>query len=200
MSLSCLAVVRRTFSTGIAVLFLALPAMAQAASLGALEPYLLLGGDPPWAGSMEGDSYRLTNATNDADIVYFVAALPGGRAQEVSVNVSVQPQIGAAYSGAGLIFNFDSNSRTYLALVLMATGELAIYQRDNQGVSELARLPTTGIAVEPLRLSLRTTAEGLTIEANGTHQGSIGGVGLQGQAGILAIDGGSYLFSDYSVR
>lgn len=200
MSSSRLTLARRSFAGCLAALLLALPGAAQAASLGPFEPYLLLGSDPPWTGTMEGDSYRLINATTDADIVYFVAALPGGQAQELSVDVGVQPRAGAAYSGAGIIFNFDPNSRTYLAVVLMATGELAIYQRGDQGVSELARLPLTGIATQPLGLTLRATPEGLTIEANGTHQGSIGGVGLQGQAGILAIDGGSYLFSDYSVR
>jgi hypothetical protein len=178
-----------------------LPAPAGAASLGPLDPYLLLGSEPPWIGAMDGAGYRLSNSSNEGDIIYFVAALPGGRAEEVAVRVSVQGQADAGYSGAGLIFNLDPTAGTYFALALTARGDLAIYGRDTQGVEEVARLPLTGTtAGGSLLLSLRATAKGVEISANGARQGSIDGVELSGQAGIFAIDGGSYRFSDYTVN
>jgi hypothetical protein len=201
MSLHSLKLARRAVLGGALALGLLAAAPAGAAGLGPLEPYLLLGSDPPWTGAMEGGTYRLTNAAPNTDIIYFVAALPGGAAQEVSVSIGIAAQPGAGYSGAGILFNFDAASRTYLAVVATATDELAIYQRNEQGVSELARLPL-GVAAAGgvLRLALRATGRGVAFEVNGTNQGSIDGIGLTGQAGILAIDGGSYSFADYQVR
>jgi hypothetical protein len=201
MSFSATLLRRRSILVAVAAAGLSLTVPAGAASLGPLDPYLLIGSDPPWTGTLEGNGYRLTNTANDTDIVYFVAALPGGLAQEIAVTVGVQPQAGAAYSGAGLIFDFDHQTRNYLALVVTATNELAIYQRNAQGVGELARLPLAGTSsAGTLRLVLRATDKGVAFEANGTHQGSVDGVGLSGQAGIVAIDGGSYTFADYQVR
>lgn len=201
MSFSALPLRRRSILVGAAAVALLLAMPAGAASLGPLEPYLLLGSDPPWTGALDGNTYRLTNTANDTDIVYFVAALPGGSAQEIAVTVGVQPQAGAGYSGAGLIFSFDPKARTYMALVATATNELAIYQRNAKGVSELARLPLAGTtSAGTLRLVLRATDKGVAFEANGTHQGSIDGIGLSGQAGIVAIDGGRYSFADYTVQ
>jgi len=201
MPLFAAVIARRALFGAALALGLTFSVPAGAGSLGALEPYLLLGSDPPWTGTAEGGGYRLTNSANDTDIIYFVAALPGGSAQEVGVSLSVQAQPGAGYSGAGLIFNFDAAARTYLALVVTATDELAILQRGPQGVSELARLQLdVESAGGALRLVLRATDRGVVFEANGTHQGSIDGVGLTGQAGILAVDGGTYGFADYTVR
>jgi hypothetical protein len=201
MSFSATLLRRRSILVAVAAAGISLTVPAGAASLGPLEPYLLIGSDPPWTGTLEGNGYRLTNTANDTDIVYFVAALPGGLAQEIAVTVGVQPQAGAAYSGAGLIFDFDHQTRNYLALVVTAANELAIYQRNAQGVGELARLPLAGTSsAGTLRLVLRATDKGVAFEANGTHQGSVDGVGLSGQAGIVAIDGGSYTFADYQVR
>lgn len=186
---------------GAALALALLAAPAGAAGLGPLDPYLLLGSEPPWIGAMDGPGYRLSNSSNAGDIIYFAADLPGGTAAEVSVRVSVQGQGGADHSGAGLIFNVDPEAGTYFALAVTAQGDLALYGRNAQGVEEVARLPLTGTtAGGGLRLTVRATAEGVEIEANGANQGSLDGLELSGQAGIFAIDGGSYRFSDYRVN
>ena len=178
-----------------------LAAPAAASTLGPLEPHLLRGTDMAWTGDSGSNIYRLTNTSNGGNVKYFVAALPNGTAQEISVSVGVKGLSGANYSGAGLVFNFDLDSRTYLALVLTASNQLAIYQKSAQGMSELARLPqaidTRGGMVQ---LTLRATGKGVDIEVDGAHQGAIDGVGLRGQAGILAIDGGDYSFATYEVK
>lgn len=180
---------------------LGLPAFAAASTLGPLEPYLLKGADGPWTGDANSNIYALSNTSNAGNVKYFVAALPDGSAREISVSLGVKPLSGAAHTAAGLVFDFDLNSRTYLAVVLTANSQIAIWQRSAQSMSELARLQQTiDTRSGMVQLTLRTTDRGLDIEVDGVHQGSIDGVGLQGQAGIIAIDGGSYGFAQYEVK
>lgn len=176
-------------------------ARAQDGGMGALAPNLLVGRQPPWTGSFDASGYLLENALSDGDVMYFYAPLPSGAAQELAVDLTIEPAPGAAYSAAGLLVNFDRATRDYLAVVLDASGQLVIYRRDAGGLGELARLPLSGAAAPgALRLALRGGPQGLAIEANGVHQGALQGVQLAGDAGIIAFDGGRFRFANYTAR
>jgi hypothetical protein len=162
------------------------------------------GTEGAWTASLEGEAYTLSNASDAQAIKYLhLGALPGGTGHlgKAAVEVDVKVDGDSDPSGAGILYRFDPESRTYLLFALMDNGNYAIFLRTNEGIKRAAQGSVPGLKPESNRLSVRTEGEMIQFAINGqsgpkVKVGERGG----GSVGIAAIGKGSFTFDNLAVR
>lgn len=149
-----------------------------------------------WESGGERDEVRLANRGDPGAIRYYFAQVPqpvGRRSLGLTVTVSPDSQAGA---GAGLLFGFDPQARTYLAYFVSREGNLVLLRRDAEGFQRI--LSVSGAAIgAPVQLALRETESKVEFFANGRRVFTWSGSGAAGPAGgIIAIGRGGFAFRD----
>ena len=167
--------------------------------------FLTIGHDPPWTGTLTGSHFRLENATAPSAGRYmYLASLPGRpdalTQGTVHVDVAVEVAYDASYgAAAGVLFNFDTDAGSYLALVVTDLG-YSLYVRDHDGLNEVMSDTRDDIRLGATnRVTVRTIGTDVQLEVNGTSVGSISfGAPPRGAIGIIALGAGVYTFSGFT--
>jgi hypothetical protein len=172
---------------------------AAAQDLGPLTPQLQLGAFAPWMAQAEGTAYVLSNTTDPSAVTYFWVGNPAEEGRR-TIAVDVDLREGAEGSGAGLLYGFQEEPRSYFLLMLRPGGTVALVQRTPEGFEE--RMGIGGDQVKPgiNRLEIRERGKEIDILLNGTNIGAIGNdlIG-RGGVGIVATGTGTFAFSNFAL-
>jgi len=170
---------------------------AEGANMGAIEPFLLQGEQPPWSGGFENGLYRLRNTTGFNSVLHFTAGAPEG---VKSVSIDVLAVGNGAYCGAGLLLNRETNDGGWLAVALQPGGALGLYVRDQTGLNRVTELAAVGLRIDVMtRLSVENSASGIDILTNGQKCGSFSDLRLKGACGAVAFDIGDFYFANFAM-
>jgi hypothetical protein len=187
--MAALAVLLGTAATG--------TAMSQ--DMGPLTPHLQSGEDAPWTARAEGASFTLANTSDPAAIRYYWTGSPAEEEGKRSIAVDVEVRDGQEGSGAGILYGYRDEPRSYFLLLLRPNGLVTLSQRVPEGFEE--RMSIGGDAVKPGVNRLEVRENGSTIEMllNGQSIGSLGNdlIG-RGGVGIVAVGTGTFSFANYT--
>lgn len=180
--------------------FTAVAATAAAAQdLGPLTPVLELGESPPWLGAAEGSAYVLSNSTDPGAVRYFWIGAPEGEGQR-TIGVDVEIREAQEASGAGLIYGYQEEPRSYFLLLLRPGNQVALLQRTDAGVEERMSLGGDMVRSGANRLEIRERGQEIELLVNGQSIGSIGNDRIgRGGVGIAAAGTGTFVFSNFAV-
>lgn len=171
---------------------------------GSLARVLPMGSTGSWTGSIAGGAYVLDNPNDAAAVKYgYVTQLPGlGSApSSAAVSVDVSAEFGSALSGAGLLYMFDPQRRTYWAFVLQRDGRHALFKRDSKGLQlVLAGRSATTRQDGVNRLTVQPAHGGVQLLVNGEPVGKASSPEISGSGvGLVAMGTGRFRFDDFSV-
>jgi hypothetical protein len=188
----------------------AAPAMAQTepSPMGPLDPFVLLGPDEDrlWNGAYEDGAYVLTNELDPYAVTYFYLESGNGGPSPtaVSVDVDVEP-IGTpdVPVAAGLFVDLDGATEGYYAFVVQSDGQVALFRRDAEGLSQVAATTTPAmvpggpdtlaVEIEPASLALLVNGESLmTIEPASDAVGAP-------RLGVIALGQGRFTFAGFAL-
>lgn len=163
---------------------------------------LVLGNDGKWSAKLEDGEYVVENH-DDKDAVRYVhlGLSEGDKPLDLSVS-SVDVDVDGTFedkdSGAGVLYRFDPDSKTYLAFVLTKDG-YQILKRDESGLQTVSQ-------------GTHSYNDGATLEVNTLDSGklefriddevvdSIDGTGFDGNhTGMIAIGRGEFYFDNFQV-
>lgn len=114
------------------------------AELGPLTPVLPSGTEGAWSTQLTPNGFAMTNAAEPGAVRYYWAALPEAPKVRVSATVSLAPT-GEGFSGAGLIYAFQPEAATYMAVILSANDTVSVYARDAAGFQQMSSTSQTGL-------------------------------------------------------
>ncbi|MEM0911771.1 MAG: hypothetical protein AAGJ37_12385 [Pseudomonadota bacterium] len=179
------------------VLLLVINASTATANLGALTDLLHTGYSDGWNGSMKSNKYWLENTNQPGAIRYYYAANNGNNGQR-SISTSVLLNATDPYSQAGLLYGFDSASRSYFLVNLTANGAMTVTRRDNNGFNVLFE---EYLDINPSAfntISIQENGNQLAISVNNKKLGNIVHEAAgKGSVGIVAIGLGKFGFSNF---
>ena len=164
---------------------------------------LLIGDDGVWSGALEEGAYRLSNPGKDGAVRYyhvgFSSQVASGTAGRTEVAVDVAGQFDGRAAGAGLLYRFDPKARTYYAFVVMDDGVYSLLERSANGLRRVASGDNAAIKPAGVNSLLARLENGKAeLFVNGTRiVGHSTGSSAAGEAGIIAIDRGSYRFDNF---
>ena len=169
-----------------------------------MEGILGLGDDGPWSGRVDNARYILENRSDPYAVTYyyFVPAQTFSRGPvDVSVDIGGNFRAGEYHSGAGLIYGFDEQRRTYYAFVIMENGQYGFFERDAEGFQE--RISGTHGAIRregSNTLSIQSGADGFSLRVNGSKVADYGSSQRGRGVGLLALGKGTYEFDNFTMR
>ncbi len=102
---------------------------------------LLVGKEESWEGKLVDDSYLLINHENPPDVKYFHFRINDENHAEATFSLDIKLNLSASktdYSGAGLLYRFNRDKKSYYAFVLKADNVFSFYRRDSSGFKTLA--------------------------------------------------------------
>jgi hypothetical protein len=168
------------------------------ANMGLLARHLLIGTETPWPGSYLQGFYFLRNPTGFNNSLMFTALPPLGVALQ-KVSIDVHPVGSQAYTGAGLVLNYETAGGAFAAVLLQPNRQLGIYFYDPQdGLGRLTEIPAVELRDDVVtRLSAENSDAGIDILTNGVKAGHFSDVKLKGAAGVMATDIGDYYFANF---
>ena len=164
---------------------------------------LLIGEDGAWSGRLEDGVYKLANRDKSGAIRYFHLGRRGSAARPGSVKlfgVDVAGRFSSDVAGAGLIYRFDRQAKTYFAFVITRDG-YGVWQRGRDGFRRVAAGSNEAIkAEEPNSLIVQLASGRARLFVNETQvlAHSVKG-GTGGDIGIIAIDRGEFLFDNFKL-
>lgn len=170
--------------------------------LGPLASRVSVGTSGNWAVLPERDRVVMTNTTETGAVRYYSVPFQGDAAKGRSVRVRVSV-VGRGSAAGGLIYNVRDTAPKWIALVITSDGNLVVYARQADAVTEISRAPVPGgTHPDGELLQISETAGKTTFFVNGQ---SIGDVTLAeaGQklpdnpAGLIAISPGRIAFRDF---
>lgn len=166
---------------------------------------LLLGTDNGWSGRLAEGRYVLENQGHPGDVRYFYLRPEGldivQDGSRAMLEVDGEFSAGEGPSGAGLLYGFDPGTGHYLAFVIMAQGQYAVLQRDEDGVQ--MRMSGTHGTVRRTgrnRLAIDRSGRRLRFAINGREVASLGMENVEGRGvGLLALGNGRFAFDNFVV-
>lgn len=184
----------------------ALPPQAQAqtgggpATLGALASIVAIGVSDKWIGQADATTYTLSNTTDANTVRYYYAPGPTTGKVKVTALVTIAPQPGDT-AGAGVLYSYNPQTSSYMAVALQANNTVAVYARDQSGFNQVMSSSSDGL-LKPGVNEVTIIGEGNSAQifVNGQSMGSISNdmISTQYPAGILVLGRGSFTFSGYS--
>ncbi|HEX2529291.1 MAG TPA: hypothetical protein VHL31_23730 [Geminicoccus sp.] len=168
---------------------------------GALDGILTPGQDGPWTLSIEDGMASLENATDPNAIKFYrVEKLRGGASPAgAAVAVDVAGEFPTRNSGAGILYQHDQATRSYLAFVI-GSRRWTLYQRGVEGMrprlsGELPRGKNPA-----RRLRIQPDGENLVLEIDGQPIGRVRIANLPGSAvGIVGVSKGRFTFDNLAI-
>jgi hypothetical protein len=163
-----------------------------------LSGTLLLGEEGSWSGRLADGRYVLTNERKPDAVEYFYLGTKAGLGQaRVQVEVSVDAPGEAA--GAGILYRFDPERKTYLGFLVLPGGKYAVIERDEQRA--VIRMSGMHDAIEPGANQLTVASDGgaVRFSVNGTEVATINTGAAGVGAGILAFGIGQFSFDNFAM-
>lgn len=164
---------------------------------------LLIGDDGIWTGALEDGAYSLSNSGKDGAVRFYHFGFPSqgtsGGPSRTEVAVDVAGQFDGQISGAGLLYQFDRQARTYYAFVVMKDGSYSLLRRGAEGLRRVAAGNNAAIKSDGVN-SLLARLQGGKAElyVNDTRVvGHSTDPSAAGDAGIIALDRGAYRFDNF---
>ena len=164
---------------------------------------LLIGDDGTWHGALEDGVYSLNNASKPGAVRYyhfgFASQAEGSAAQKTELAVDVDARFEGQVSGAGLLYRFDREAKTYLAFLVMKEGGYSLFQRTSEGFRRVASGSNAAIKPEGVnRLVARLQGDQVELFINDVRiLAHSAGETAGRRAGIIALDQGAYRFDNF---
>ena len=170
-----------------------------AQDLGPLTPHLELGEMAPWTGTAEGPAYVLSNSTDPNAITYYWVGSPEAEGKRtIGVDVELRAAADGA-GGAGLIYGYQEQPRSYFLLLLRPGNQVALLQRTEAGMEERMTLGSDQVRAGANRLEIREAGQQIELFLNGQSIGAIGNDMIgRGGVGIAAAGTGTFVFSNFT--
>jgi len=163
---------------------------------------LALGNDGQWSAKIEDGEYVVANH-DDKDAVRYVqlGLSEGDKPLDLSVS-SVDVDVDGTFedndSGAGVLYRFDPEGKTYLAFVLTKDG-YQILKRDESGLQTVSQGAHSYHDGATLEVNTLDSGE-VEFRIDDKVVGSIDGTGFEGNhAGMIAIGRGEFYFDNFQV-
>ncbi|MCC6428824.1 MAG: toll/interleukin-1 receptor domain-containing protein [Phycisphaerales bacterium] len=170
-----------------------------------------LGQEGHWYGQIRDGVYRMSNSTGPGEIRYSylgfeaeAGAAPDAANHDVSVDVWIEPSAHDSYSGAGLLYRYNREQRTYMALVIapdsQGTAQVALVSRDRNEhqffrLAQLRQPPT-----KPISLRMMSFAGLIKVWVDGRPIGSYPPLNhITGDAGLITMSLGTFCFDNFAV-
>lgn len=165
---------------------------------------LIFGEENSWIGAITNGTYRLINTTNKEDIKYFYIGLAGKDLSEAAISVEVKVDLiegATSFSGAGLLYRFDRNTRFYYALILHADQSYTFYSRNASGIKDIYSGRSDSIRPrEYNKLAIVGCGSQLGIYINDDLAQTVEDTEHKsGDVGIIAMSTGMFLFDNFAI-
>ena len=167
-----------------------------AKSLGPLKEIVSYGDAENWAGTIEGNNYRMHGPEAKGDIRYYFLETPEETWGQRTIKVNVDVRAGGA---AGMLYGFQEDPKRYYMITVSGENELKIVQRTPDGFEErtVASFEHGG---GPVALEIRENGNNIEVLVNGNDMVGLGNDSMgKGAVGIIAVDAGDYVFSDFEL-
>ena len=166
----------------------------------ALAGILKPGTDGAWQLDLKNGTAQLEN-TDEPNAIKFYHIDRAGEAtlENAAEAVDVGGDFVGKNAGAGILYRYDSATKSYLAFVVGAK-RWTLYQRGPEGVRPRLSglLPPSKAASR--RLRIEPDSEKLTLEIDGTSVGKVLVANMPGTAlGIVAISTGRFVFDNLAI-
>jgi hypothetical protein len=157
-----------------------------------------------WKGSVNQGCYNLSNAVWDGAVrYYYLKSVPRMASQsslsEGALSVDVFVEEGNDNSAAGLIYQFNAETKNYYAFILYRNHTYAIYRRTHEGLRKI--LSGTAKRFSPNgnnTLTILTRGVNCEFYINSMAVACIGDtVRPSGHVGIVAFGKGAYRFDNF---
>lgn len=167
--------------------------------MGPLTPHLETGESAPWTTKLDGATFTIANSADPAAIRYYWVGSPAEEEGRRTIAVDVEVRDGQEGSGAGILYGYQDEPRSYFMLLLRPDGQVTLSQRVPEGFEE--RMSIGGDAVKPgvNRMEIRESGNQIEMLLNGQSIGSLGNdlIG-RGGVGIAATGTGTFTFANYT--
>jgi hypothetical protein len=172
------------------------------AAFGPLAQWLEIASAGGWDTSAEHGTYVMINTEKPGAVrYYFVEAFPGDTVKvKVTTTVSI-PATSAQMAGAGLIYSFDRQTKTYVAVTIQPGDAVVTYIRDDKGFREVMRSSTTGLLKPGMNeVTILGNGKSMAMLVNGQAVGTLTNEMLSPNkgSGIVALGIGTFAFGGYS--
>ncbi len=164
---------------------------------------LVLGDNGPWSANIADGQYRVQNHQDGDAVRYVHLGLSDAADKPVDlrgswVDVDVEGNFQDPDSGAGILYRFDPEKKTYLAFVV-TKGGWQILKRDENGLSTVSQgdLSRDG----PASLEVHANESGkVAFSVDDEVVGSVESGNIQGNdIGMIAIGRGDFDFDNFQV-
>ena len=176
--------------------------MAQAigSSMGPLTSIIQPGAQGPWHVSAGQQGVQLQNQQQPGDLTYYYVNEEPGQSGQRVVSVKVQLLNASANAGAGLLYAYRDNPRSYYLFTLAADGTVSLSFRGANGFETRQATTLPQLAGQSAQLKIVEQGTSIALWVNEQKIGTIGESGMgRGALGIVAADLGTFRFSDFSI-
>jgi hypothetical protein len=170
-------------------------------SSGALDGILTPGTDGPWTLSIENGAAQLVNDKDPNAIKFYrVEKLRGGISPAGSaVAVDVSGDFPDRNSGAGILYQHDQATRSYLAFVI-GSRRWTLYQRGAEGMRPRLSGELPPAKNPARRLRIQPDGDNLALEIDGQVVGRVKVANMPGSAvGIVGVSEGRFAFDNLAI-
>ena len=161
---------------------------------------LLLGSDGSWQGELRDGAYLLSNKGQAGGVRYFhLRQRQDAAPKEVSISVDVSGSFDGQVAGAGLLYDFGQDGKSYFAFVLGKDAHYTLWRRGPNGFQRVATGDNAAIRPDGINLlAARLGDAKAELTINGARILAHKAEGATDRAvGIIALDTGSYRFDNF---
>jgi TIR domain len=159
--------------------------------------------DEVWESTIAEGLYRLNNLTDSTAVKYIYVGLHERDVSNAPVSVEVKSNVSGnmLFTGAGLIYRFDTQSRFYYAFTLTEGERMAFYKRSSGGYKVLYSGRSNLIESNHLnKVGLIGDGSLFYLYINDTLVKTIKDAELEtGMTGIIAMGSGEFFFDNFTI-
>ena len=168
-----------------------------AESLGLLKDIVSYGVDGNWTTSVEENNFCIHGPDAVGDVKYYYINTNEKHWGERTFKVKVEVREGAS---AGMIYGLRENPKRYYMIIVNRENELTVVQRTANGFKRRKGANFDHEEEEPVELEVRENGNHIDLFVNGNKMFGFGNDSVgKGGAGIIAVDAGDYVFSNFEL-
>ena len=168
-----------------------------AESLGLLNDIVTYGDDGNWTTSVEGNNCRIHGPDAVNYVKYYYINTNEKHWGKRTFKVKVDVREGAS---AGMIYGLEENPKRYYAIIVNTKNELTVMHRTPDGFQRHMGAKFDHEEEGPVALEVREDGNHIDVFVNGNKIVGFGNDSVgKGGAGIIAVDSGDYVFSDFEL-